>query len=233
MEDKKWFLFTDGLVSGPFTKFDIEVRITSFPQALIWGRGQHEWYLFDRWIKAQSEHLESENKLRQQSERMWRIKMGEQELRPMSQAQMLDFLRDQKDYSSVKIWTEGYTDWKEIYQIHKVMDELGVSRRSHPRVPIMGTITCEAHGDTFTAQMQSISEGGLGMVGNPNIRIGEKFKVIIKSPNLYTPIHSTAEVVFVSNDGHVGMKFVGLHPESKSAIIEFVKKFSENTTIRL
>jgi hypothetical protein len=145
----------------------------------------------------------------------------------MQHDEMIEFLKTQKDYGEIQIWTEGYTEWKDIYQIHKIMDELGVSRRSHPRVPIMGTLTCEGATGNITARALSISEGGLGVTEAANVKIGERFKTILKSPNLYAPIHSTVEVVYVGHDGYAGMKFASIHPESKSAIIEYVRKFTD------
>jgi hypothetical protein len=228
MSQTKWFLLRDGQVTGPYEKEDVESRLTLGSSPLIWGRGQTEWVAPDRWAQLLKE---GESQLRSQrnagADRLWKIRIAGQELKPMNHDQMIDFLRTQKDLSEIQIWTEGYTDWKEIYQIHKIMDELGVSRRQHPRVPIMGTLTCEGATGNITARILSVSEGGLGITDAPDVKIGEKFKTILKSPNLYAPIHSTVEVVYVGADGYAGMKFISLHPESKSTIIEYVKKFTE------
>ncbi len=227
MTDSKWFLLTEGLVTGPFSKDDVETRLTISSNPLIWGRGQQEWMGPDRWKQHLKDADSQAIKAKGNSDRMWKIRVAGQELRPMNHDQMIDFLRTQKDYSEIQIWTEGYTDWKDIYQIHKIMDELGVSRRQHPRVPIMGSLTCEGATGNLTARVLSVSEGGLGVTDAPQMKIGEKFKTILKSPNLYTPIHSTVEVVYIGGDGYAGMKFVSLHPESKSAIIEYVRKFTD------
>lgn len=145
----------------------------------------------------------------------------------MAHDAMIEYLKTMKDYSEIQIWTDGYTEWKDIYQIHKIMDELGVSRRQHPRVPIMGTVMCEGATGNFQARALSISEGGMGITEAAQVKIGEKFKLSLKSPNLYTPIHATADVVYVGGDGYAGLRFVGLQSESKSAVIEYIKKFTE------
>ncbi len=227
MTELKWFLLTDGLVTGPFNKDDIEARLTLASSPLIWGRGSVEWMGPDRWKQFLKDASNEAMKAKGGADRLWKIRIAGQELKPMHHDQMIDFLRTQKDYSEIQIWTEGYADWKDIYQIHKIMDELGVSRRQHPRVPIMGTLTCEGATGNLTARVLSVSEGGLGVTDAPQMKIGEKFKTILKSPNLYAPIHATAEVVYIGNDGYAGMKFVSLHPESKSAIIEYVRKFTD------
>lgn len=225
--EKKWFILNNSRVIGPFAKEEIEQKSTSLPQALIWGRGQSDWVPYEKWIRLLLEFTEADRRQRQHAERLWKIKVQGQELKPVNQEQMLEFLRNQTDLSQILIWTEGYDEWKEIYQIHKIMDELGVSRRQHPRVPIMGTVTCEGAAGTFTARVLSISEGGLGITETPPLKIGEKLRTVLKSPNLFAQIHATAEIVFVGSDNYAGLKFVGLHSESKSAIIEYVKKFQE------
>lgn len=194
---------------------------------LIWGRGHNEWSTVDRWQRLVKENEQPDRRSKSGSDRLWKLKVAGVEMTPMTHDQMIDYLKEQKDLGEIQIFTEGYSDWKDIYQIHKIMDELGVSRRQHPRVPIMGILTCEGTTGNFNARVLSISEGGLGVTETPNVKIGEKFKTILKSPNLYTPIHSTVEVVYVGNDGYAGLKFAGLHSESKSAVIEYVKKFTD------
>lgn len=229
--ERRWFLLNNSRIQGPFATEEIEQKVQQAPQALIWGRGQSDWVPFERWSKLLLEFAEIERRNRLQQERFWTIKINGQELNPMKHEEMMNFLKLQTDFSQILIWTEGYEDWKEIYQIHKIMDELGVSRRNHPRVPIMGTLTCEATAGNFTARVLSISEGGLGITETPPLKIGEKLKTILKSPNLFAPIHATAEIVYVGNDGYAGLKFIGLHSESKSTIIEYVNKFQNQKII--
>ncbi len=225
--ERKWFLLLNSRVTGPFNSSEIETKVSESPQSLIWGRGQSDWVPFDKWTKLLLEFTENDRRNRQNQERFWTIRINGQQLNPMKHEEMMTFLRNQNDFSQILIWTEGYEDWKEIYQIHKIMDELGVSRRNHPRVPIMGTLSCESAAGGFTARVLSISEGGLGITETPPLKIGEKLKTTLKSPNLFAPIHATAEIVYVGSDGYAGLKFVGLHSESKSTIIEYVKKFQD------
>lgn len=228
MSDRKWFLFADGQVSGPFSQDDIPSRANLLINPLVWGRGSTEWVPMVRWDKTVKDLNTLDNKPKAGSDRLWKIKNAGVEFKPMAHDQMIEYLKTLKDHDLIQIWTEGYSEWKDIYQIHKIMDELGVSRRQHPRVPIMGTLTCEGPSTgTFNARVLSISEGGLGMTDSPDVKIGEKFKTVLKSPNLYAPIHSMAEVVYVGSDNYAGLKFIGLLPESKSAVIEYVRKFTD------
>lgn len=227
MSDRKWFLLADSQVSGPFSKEEVLARAAPLKEPLVWGRGSTEWVQMSRWDRTVKDLETLDNKPKSSVDRQWKIKNAGVEMKLMSHDQMLEYLKTQKDYGEIQIWTDGYTEWKDIYQIHKILDELGVSRRLHPRVPIMGTLTCEGATGTFNARVLSISEGGLGITDSPDVKIGEKFKTLLKSPNLYAPIHATTEVVYVGADNYAGLKFIGLHPESKSAVIEYVRKFTD------
>lgn len=228
MDHRKWFVFVDGMVKGPFEKIDLESRLTAWHNPLIWGRGQTDWVPPDRWSTLLKNTDNLLKPLQNQPERLWRVRIGEKELKPMNHIQMTEYLKTRKDLSDVLLWTEGYEEWKEVYQIHKIMDELGVSRRAHPRVPIMGTLECEGTSAKFTGRLLSISEGGLGITEAPKLKIGEKLKVLLKSPNLPSSIKTAVEVVFIGQDGYAGMKFHNLPTDSKSLVIEYVKKFAES-----
>lgn len=230
MDGRKWFILANEQVRGPYDRDGLDAALNQVTNPLIWGRGQSDWLTPEQFEKMLIDLESTVNRQRLQNEREWRLRLGDQELRPMFYAQMIDYLKNQADLSQFLIWTEGYNEWKEIYQIHKIMDDLGVSRRRHPRVPIMGTIEAEGTKGRFSARALSISEGGLGVTEAPQTHIGDQYKVILKSPNLFAPLHATIEVVFAGHDGYVGMKFTGLPSESRSAIIEYVKKFTNAGT---
>jgi len=224
MEQKKWFALIDGQVRGPFTQDDLQGRLSGVANPLIWGRGQTDWVSPEKWATL-SKEINAAQMGADRQERQWRVVIDGKELSPMSHDDMIHMLKGKPDLTHIRLWTEGYSEWREIYQIHKIMDELGVSRRTHPRVPIMGTLSCEGAGGTFTARLLSISEGGLGATESQQVKIGERLKIILKSSNLTTAIHATVEVVYVGNDGYFGMKFMALQTESQSLIIEYIKKF--------
>lgn len=226
MEEKKWFVLTDGQVSGPFTTTEMNGKISSGLKApLFWWRGAPEWVTSDAWQKeavAQAT-IQKEN---QTKERVWRVRSKDQELEPMVHSKMLEYLRTLKDYADIMIWTEGYTEWKEVYHIHKIMDELGVSRRSHPRVPIQASLTYDLNQGPIVAEVITLSEGGMGLRAAPGLSIGSRIKAGLTSAQLSVPVHASIEVLYQEQGGYTGAKFIGLNNEAKAAIIEYVKKFS-------
>lgn len=234
MEQKRWFLLIDGQVTGPFADRDLEANLTTLnsqssapaTEPLIWGRGQGEWMNAEKW-RAAVAALNAQEALEAQKSRQWRMKVGQKELTPMNLEELIEQLKEFTDLSPVRVWTEGFEDWKEVFHVQKIMTELGVSRRQHARVPIMGTLKCETPHGMMSAKVISISEGGLGCTGVMGLHVGDKVRASMTSPNLFVPINSTVEIVYLGGDGYAGMRFLGLPPEGKSAIIEYVKKFQQ------
>lgn len=226
LDQKRWFLLLEGQVTGPYADQEIENRIDKSKETLIWGRGQSEWLGPEKWrltVKA----MLAQQALEQQSTRQWKMKVDNKELTPMSLDELIEHLKDYTDLSPVRIWTEGFDDWKEVFQVRKVMDELGISRRSHPRVPMMGSLKATAGIGELNAKIISISEGGVGVNSAKGLQIGETFPAVLTSPNLFVSITCNIEVVYVSADGYAGMRFLVLPDEARSAIIEYVKKFQQ------
>ncbi len=229
----QYFALVDGIVKGPFQKDEISSLSTSWPQMQVWGQGLPEWISMDRWNRHLNEEATtgtSSLSSRPSDDRKWKLKIDDHETENLTYEQMVDVLKTRDDVEQILVWTEGYTDWRQIFQIHQIADDLGISRRKHPRVPIMGSLHCEGVSGKFDLKALSISEGGLGASEGAQCRIGDRLKVILKSPNLYAPIHASAEVVYVAPNGYVGMKFVGIQVESKSSIIEYVRKFQDEMT---
>lgn len=158
---------------------------------------------------------------------MWRISIGMKEYPPMTYTSMLNKLKEVKDFTGVSVFNTAKNEWAEVFSFEEVVEDLGISRRSHDRVPIMGTFTGEHEKQgAFQARVISISEGGFGLGDAKNVQIGDIIKGIINSPNLFTQISCAAEVVYLSPEGLVGVSFTSIGEEAKSAIIEYVRKFS-------
>jgi hypothetical protein len=222
----QWFLLLDGQVTGPFADPEIEKQIEGAKDPLIWGRGQSEWMTPDKWrviLKA----MLAQASIETQKTRLWKVRIDHKELTPMTQAELVEQLKDYTDLSPVRIWTEGFDEWKEVYQVQKVMEELGISRRSHPRVPIMGSLKCDASVGSIHAKVISISEGGIGVSASTGLQIGEKLHGLLTSPNIFIPINANLEVVYVGADGYAGLRFLNVPSEGKSAIVDYVRKFQQ------
>lgn len=226
MKQKRWFLLVDGQVTGPYDDLDTENRIDKAKDLLIWGRGQTEWLVPDKW-RISLKTLVEEQTAEQKNSRQWKMRVNQKELSPMNFDELLENLKDYEDLSPVRVWTEGLDDWKEVFQVRQITEELGVSRRKHPRVPVMGTIQGTAGFGELNAKIISISEGGLGINGAQNLQIGEKFSAKLASPNLFIDSVCEVEAVYVGTEGYAGLRFLGLPSEVKSIVIDYVKKFQQ------
>lgn len=222
---KRWFILLNGQVEGPFPETEIEEKAKLNPaESLIWGKGLSEWLNLDTW-KNDREKFYGQEKV--EKEVLWRYRFNENISQPMSFAEITRAVRDLPETSDVQIANDQENVFQDIYHYPKLIEELGITRRAHPRVPIMGSLEAELNSGIVTMRVISISEGGLGITEAKALSLGQKFKAHLKSPNLFMTINCHCEAVYVGQDGYAGIKFHNLNTEFHSAIIEYVKKFSE------
>lgn len=225
---KIWFVLHNGQVTGPNTPEEIESLLPNLAEPLIWGKGSSEWLPPDKWRKQVKEVESSRpgtSATAPQDLIQWRYRIEGKEYAPCSFSELLNVLRGMKDYSIIDVRSDKHRSWREVYTVTSIVEALGISRRSAPRVPIMGTLDCETENGPRKLRVLSISEGGLGVGDAHNLQIGEKLRIQLQSPNLYQPILATCEVVYVGKEGYAGLKFTVLPMESQTLIIEYVKKF--------
>jgi len=223
--EKHWFLLCNEKISGPHSAEEIEEQAKRTEGNLqIWGRGANEWYSLTAWRTNLAKFHEVQKKS-ESDHPTWRLRIEGRESTPMTYSEMLKKLRTMTDFSAVDVLMEGFSTWRELYAIQKLADDLGITRRSHPRVPIMGTFQGEFGTRTLHARIISISEGGLGITEAPGVQIGDQIRGSITSPNLFMAINCTCEVTFVGQDGYAGLKFTTIPMDAKSSIIAYVNKF--------
>ncbi|NUN06195.1 MAG: PilZ domain-containing protein [Bdellovibrio sp.] len=222
---KIWFILSEGQVKGPHDQSEIETLLVSAKDPQIWGRGLPEWLNPTRWRQS-LKNLQAPSANSPEAEEIWHVRIEGKEKNPFKYSELVPFLKNLTDFSAVDVRHGENGAWKEVYAVPRVVEALGISRRSHPRVPIVGTLDCKSAQGDFSARVISISEGGLGINDAKSLQIGQKFKATLTSPNLFSSIDTTCEVVYVGNDGYAGLRFVGLPAEFKNSIIEYVNKFA-------
>ena len=65
----------------------------------------------------------------------------------------------------------------------------------------------------------------MGFTDLYELKIGDRIEGQITSPHFFQPINIKADVVFAGLDGYIGLNFTQINEESRSTIIEYVKKF--------
>jgi hypothetical protein len=139
---------------------------------------------------------------------------------------MIRALENAFDPTIFRLWKVGLEKWQSIYHFEDICVRLGIQKRVHSRVPMVGTATMETSYDTVIANTVTVSEGGFGVQKTP-LPAGHIVRVSLKSPVLPVPIRANAEVRYSSADGYTGLRFESLTAEARAAILDYVKKFSK------
>lgn len=220
-----WFILIDGAVQGPFNKEQIELMIKEAKNPLVWGKGLSEWLSPTKWREhlatPQGKTLEAPAK----AEVLWSYQIKKKNFGPFDYQQLLKELRNLASHDEVLVQSTEQSVWIPLYSLDSMLSDLGISRREHPRVPILALLDCKAKDASFKLRMHSLSEGGAGVTSDHVLQIGENFDFTMNSPNLVMPIYGKAEVVFSGGTKEYGLKFVGLSADAQSLIADYVRKF--------
>lgn len=161
----------------------------------------------------------------------FKVQVGFVEQPSMSKNDLLALIAHHEDLSSISIQDPRSKEWKEIYSYPELIDQLGISRRKHHRVPILAQFNGSTSRHTeFNARIITISEGGAGFTQVHDLKIGDDVEGQITSPHFFNPINIQAEVVYSGLDGYIGLKFNQINEESKSAIVDYIKKFGKSSS---
>lgn len=221
-----WFVFEKDEVQGPFSSAELKNCIREGQvsrQAMVWGS-----LLESRWIKASVWETESQNYKKRERPatdlRLWHYAVGGQSFGPFPRKKFLEEVRRAGTMDQVLVWTKGMVTWAPIFEFVEFLDELGISRRQHPRAEISGTVVIRSSRQVTLGKLMMISQGGCGVSGVTEVRPGEIVTLDIKSQAFSDTIRTDAEVRYVSETGVVGFKFTQLQIESLSEIIDYVKR---------
>jgi len=230
VSSKIWFILNEGQVTGPYDADEVEQTISqgAGKSLQVWGKGQNEWMEPAKWRQAFKQSLTQAQADAAAAEEKpsWYVSVDGHEYPPLSYKQLIQYLKTLKSLAAVDLKTESEKVWRDVYSFQRIVNDLGITRRAHPRVPIMGTLQCEGSNGNFTARALSISEGGLGMSQTANLQIGDKLRLVLTSPNLHGTVTAHCDVVYIGNDGYAGLRFKSLTEENKSLILEYVNKFA-------
>lgn len=227
--EKKWFVLYEGQVQGPFLSTELE-QSSMAHEGLIWGRGLSGWLNFSKWKQWSDKEAASLETQKVKMARPWHVRIIDKEFGPFLYSDMVELLNGQNSYENIWIWTEGYKEWQSLFGFHKLMDDLGIGRRAHPRVPLSGQAEIKTIKGHFNARLISISEGGAGITDITQVSVGETLHIQINSKSIPQTINAQAEVVYIDSQSSVGLKFSQISNESKSMIIDYIRKYLNEST---
>lgn len=229
MATKKWFFLINNEVQGPYLESEINNLAQKHADGLVWGQGLNEWIRPSDWQKTLNELQQVLSGLQADMTPQWRMKQGEFEAGPFIYDQLLQVLKAHADPAAVLIYQDQDASggWKSIYSYPTLVEEVGITRRTHERVPISGIFRYEKDGASHDCLLSSISEGGLGLLEAQGLSVGDTVKGVIQSPQLPTAINCSVEALYKQEDGSWGTRFVGLPLEAKSLIVAYTQKFQK------
>lgn len=221
-----WFVYNHSSVQGPYTSFDLacHVRNSDFhPDSLVWQKGQKEWMKLSEWMNSNQTMVESPTA---DTPEVWYAEDSGYNSGPYTFESLVNAFAKRDLALSSKVWTDGLTKWTPVYEVHEILEELGVNRRQTTRVPLAGTVTLSNPTDGFEAQdfsIMTISSGGFGVKGQ--LEPGQIVVAKINSPLLSYSINVRARVVY-NNEREAGLQFTHVSTETHAAIVEYVNQFS-------
>lgn len=252
MNQTKWFLQLNGQVQGPLSQDSLSGAIQNLnadnlSQALVWTRGLPEWIRAEKWNSseqtvAQISNLETPapqqdelyektfNQKKIDYNQLYRVQLNYIDQSPMTKNELMTFIAKQEDVSRISILDPKNKEWREIYAFPDIVEKLGLSRRKQPRVPILAQFSGKVNTrKDINSTVITISQGGMGFTENFELMIGDEVEGSITSPHFFQPINVKADVIYAGTDGYVGLKFSQIADEAKSALIDYIKKFGQNS----
>lgn len=227
----QWFIHREGAVLGPFTPTDVEKQIASGhfnSECLVWARGSNEWLPMSQWktlvatVGDATKHV---------VERVWYCDSGAgQPAGPLTQNELVEHLKGLNRWDIVTLWGTGLLKWLPLFDVPEVMDLVGISRREHPRAPLLGQVALTPSGSATPAQMLAsltVSIAGIGVKSAGFLQRGDRVQIAIKSRDLPSIIHVSGEVLYVSRVGDAGVKFIDLSPESRALLADHIRRFND------
>lgn len=148
----------------------------------------------------------------------------------MTKEELTTFTAKQEDVSKISIFDKKDREWKEIYSIPDIVQRLGITRRENQRVPILAqfTGTLFGQGTPVNARVITISQAGIGITDNFELKLGETIQGQLTSPHFFSPVNLMAEVTYAGLDGYVGLKFVNMNDEMMALVMDYIKRFGKD-----
>ncbi len=246
----KWFLQFQGQVQGPFNNETLESALANMGEqnmenTLVWKRGLTEWIKSTKWKLESADFANSENTVSADIQTttnrpkpfsetftesaFYRVQLNFVDQPLMSKVELYSFISKLKDISTLSIQNPKTKEWSDVYAYPEIVERLGLSRRKHPRVPILANFSGSSNKTSeLNVKVVTISEGGMGFTEVFDLKIGDTVEGQISSPHFFQPLNVNADVIYSGLDGYIGLKFTQINDEAKSAIVDYVKKFGKH-----
>lgn len=234
----EWFVFFRNSILGPFSTEDVKVQLSEGKisnDSFVWWKGEKDWMPIESWDKNYNQiirRLEAHFKVN------WKIRIHKNTTPYMSFEDCLAYLKQVELNNSIYICKEqpsGAEDWESIFSNSIVLNALEMSRRKHPRVPILATAKISKLDSKFSylVKVSTVGIGGLGVSGlGKNFPTGTTISLKIESAGLATPVVCEGKILYHTKDGLSGVEFLVMNDESQASLISYINQFSSQAKIR-
>ena len=223
-----WFISVSENSEGPYSTEEVKGFIDTgyiSPENLIWGRGMKEWVSVTEWVNGN--YAEKIAK-RTTKESLWHYAQDGVSKGPMTRSALILELSNISNKSLTLVWTKGMKTWTKLFELPDFIEELGLSRRQHPRAPIQGHVIIPTKKGAVFCKLQTISTGGLGINDtSKQLKTGDLIYLNINAKKLGDMISTKAKVQYTTELGNAGIQFKSISQEAKSKIIEYINTYQK------
>lgn len=231
----EWFVFHKNSILGPFTAEDVRSQLAAgkiAEDSFIWWKGEKDWVSIETWTQDYPEiirRLEAHYKVN------WKIRHGKNSTPFMPFEDCLQYLKLLELNNSIFICKESSDgdNWESIFSNSIFLNALEMTRRKHPRVPIVATAKISKLDSKFSylVKVNTVGQGGMGVAGlGKNFPTGSSIEIKLESPSISSPIVAEGKILYHTKDGISGIEFTLMNAEAQSLVIEYVNRFATPTS---
>ena len=198
-------------------------EVKDLNKCMVWWRGQAEWMPAPLW-KQNLPKILKELSVSPEKKSFYLDHLGER-LGPLSITEIVARIKGMPSYDAVRLWSNDSRRWQSVFDVGPLCEALGVTRRSTPRVPLVGSCIVQKDNVQLIAPVLTVSMGGLGVKLDQNVPLQGIVTLTLRSPSLFNMIKTRAEVAYVKDDCTAGFKFLALNSENQAALVEYIKNF--------
>lgn len=227
----EWFVFQKNSILGPFSTDEVKTQISGgkiTEDSFIWWKGEKDWVSIDNWQKdypAIIKKLEAHFKVD------WKIRDENHETPFMSFDDCLQHLKLLPLKNTIYICkqtNDGIDRWESIFSNTVFLNALEMTRRKHPRVPIVATAKVSKRESKFSylVKVNTIGQGGMGVAGlGKNFPTGTTVELRLESPSLASAVIAEGRILYITKEGMSGIEFTVMNSESEACLIEYINQF--------
>jgi hypothetical protein len=229
MASVRWFFLNKkNEVLGPFEKWEIELQLVAEPDGLVWGSGMNDWLQLAEWRNRVQLLEEVMKELESNKSLIWHYQDGPTLAGPFNYHDLIQELKKCVDSSQVLIRRSPHKKMRPIYEWPILVEETGLSRRQHIRVPIQAEFKYRSKDGIYQKKLNTISEGGFSLLGCTEHFEGDLVTGQMISVFLKPPVYCSAIMIHSHKNGICSFRFQELSAESALIIKKYAAQFKSS-----